>query len=759
MKRFLSFNFACALLLLLGVFVAACSTEFQTPERESGAPRAFNLSLKVDLGTPEQYSFGEDEDGRPTRAASEQTISLLFEVKNSTAKQIDGSKDSEFQKTADLNRTLVIQRHPKLKFLTVIRAKNRKEQVYYDFSEWTYNEVSQCWEMENLSIPLTAGFRMTDDIEIRVATGGHIKVAEDQKSATIDMPTDIYKQVNFAVAASEGEGANNPTALEYPVPYISDWADLTYDEGNLKMVLASGANGKITLNPQGILMLATVRNNLNQDIKMSGIYFKSNALEYGGTFKLNEDNVTFTGDDTNILLYSNSFIGDTYKGHKYMFSSPLTLKKKMGSSVDETIILTWAYPLTEKFRSPYIAGGTKDAQRAGNVHVYAEGVTALDGTPITKPNFDIVPIMGTAQKLISGNSYTFNCEIYEQPNMLLGYFAKYTVKADGTGFDTSHDDASSSLVSWKHAKDFVLGKQLTTNGANPITATYKMIPYSGAVLLGYGWGAWGSGDYMAAVDGNGDQNGWLGSRSGSMGNGQRVMGYGYNGYTRPGNYFHQTYLRPDKTIGYRISNIGSATPKLNRFIDQTVWRVEFDSKNGNLGVPKKYSCIYLGKFFCGNLFTPIYREQSLSDEALWSSELGRRNIVERIYPNPGKYTTVTANDLDNDAPANTTRERVGEPSLLWAISEDGASWRNNLMMYYLEQENATYKNYTATQWVDFIVDKLTEQGPSNTVNAVLTSSTLVKSNWGLSKNANSVYPLMFMGLITYSNTYQGDTAD
>lgn len=756
MKRFFSFNFTCALLLLLGVFIAACSTELQTPERENGAPRALNLSLKVDLGTPEQYSFGDNEDGRPTRAASDETIKLLFEVKNSTTKRIDGSGGNQFQKTADLNKTLVIERHPKLKFLTVIRAKNRKEQVYYDFSEWTYNAASESWEIENLSIPLSAGFRMSDDIEIRVATGGHIKVADDQKSAAIEMPTQIYKEVNFALTSTED---NNPTGLEYPVPYISDWAGLTYDATNVRMILAAGADNKITLNPQGILMLATVRNNLNQDVKMSGVYFKSNALEFGGTFTLNDDKVNFTADNTGLLVFTSSYTGDTFKGQKFMFSSPLTLKKKMGSAIDESVILTWAYPLTDKFRNPYLSGTSKEAQKAGNVHVYAEGVTDLSGNPITKPNFDIVPIMGTAQTLVAGNSYTFNCELYEQPNMFLGYLAKYTVNQQGTGFDASHDDAAASIVSWKHAKDFVAGKQLTTNGANPITATYKMLPYGGGVLLGYAWGAWGTGDYIAAVDGNGNANGWIGTGSGSQGNGRQMMGYDYNGVKDGGNFFFQIYLPPTKTVGYRLSNVASATSKLNRFLDQTAWRVEFNGQGNSPGAPVKYSCIYVGKFFCGNLFTPIYRGQSLSDEALWQSELGRRNIVERKFPNPGMYNTIVESDLENDVPANTTRKRVNEPSPMWTVTQDGNSWRNNLMMYEMEKNAATYRNYTGKQWVDLIVGRLTDEGSTNTVNAVFTSSQLFKSNWGLSKNAGSVYPLMFQMLITYSNTYQGDTAD
>ena len=54
-------------------------------------------------------------------------------------------------------------------------------------------------------------------------------------------------------------------------------------------------------------------------------------------------------------------------------------------------------------------------------HVYAVGANEA-GQTITKPNMSLVPIMGSDLNLAGGKAYHMDCELYEQPNIQLGYY-------------------------------------------------------------------------------------------------------------------------------------------------------------------------------------------------------------------------------------------------------------------------------------------------------------------------------------------------
>jgi len=56
-------------------------------------------------------------------------------------------------------------------------------------------------------------------------------------------------------------------------------------------------------------------------------------------------------------------------------------------------------------------------------HVYAVGANEA-GQTITKPNMSLVPIMGSDLNLAGGKAYHMDCELYEQPNIQLGYMSR-----------------------------------------------------------------------------------------------------------------------------------------------------------------------------------------------------------------------------------------------------------------------------------------------------------------------------------------------
>ena len=745
MKRILSSLFvALTLLLVGGAFTTSCSNEILSTQQVDNTPRAFTIKLSAGFELPEIKEL----DSIPGTRAVTDKVDLIFQIQDSKKRKVtydDGKPSNTSAKFAHLNRTLVVERYQTMKFLTVIRAKNRKEVVYYDYSEWKYDKATNCWIKEAISIPLSAGFALNDEIEVRLAAGGEITVADVQKSADIKVTPTIHQEVHF----------NSPEAqkMELPIPYISDWHDLTYDDNTTAMILASGRNNKIPVKPQGILMLASVRNNMSIPVTLGGIRIKSNALDYGGTFNLAGDDVQFTENNEGLDVRITKATKDVYKNLKIMFKQPLNLRANMGEKSDIVLVLTWAYPRTEKFldRSWDKGGSNFERQLFGQVHIYAEKVFDESGQEVTKPNYEMVPIMGTSNILRSGYSYTFNCELYDQPNLLLGYFAKYTVNEKGDGFDNSHDHASASLVNWTVAKEFINGKQLTT--ADGITGKHFMMPYAGGamVLASGGWGGFGTAH--TSMNAPAPYNGQLYAVGGN--DNRKTMQFNYNGYTSDANTAIQSYLNPQKTIGYRITNRWTlSTKSLKRDLPQVVWRYEIETKLKSettyITYPK-VSSIYVGKYFVGGLFTPVYRDLCLVDEELWQSPVGRRNIVERKFPVPGLYKTVNEGELENEVPADKTRIDVGIKTNYWIISDEW--YTNNIMGQLKKSPSGANQTKTGQNWIDEVI-----ANGARYRHCIMTPSLGAPSNGG-EPSQPRLRTMLFQPLITYSNVYQGDTAD
>lgn len=755
MKRILSSLFvALTLLLVGGAFTTSCSNEILSTQQVDNTPRAFTIKLSAGFELPEIKEL----DSIPGTRAVTDKVDLIFQIEDSKKRKVtydDGKPSNTSAKFAHLNRTLVVERYQTMKFLTVIRAKNRKDVVYYDYSEWKYDKATNCWIKEAISIPLSAGFALNDEIEVRLAAGGEITVADDQKSADIKVAVSVHQEVHF----------NSPEAqkMELPIPYISDWHDLAYDDNTTAMILASGRNNKIPVKPQGILMLATVRNNMSIPVTLGGIRFKSNALEYGGTFNLAGDNVQFTESNENLQVVTARATKDIYKNVKIMFRQPLHLRAKMGTESDIALILTWAYPHTEKFVGTSWSGvpagvqnNNYNQQLFGQVHIYAENVLDQNGNEVTRPNYEMVPIMGTSNILKSGYSYTFNCELYDQPNLILGYFGKYTVNAEGTGFDNTHDHSKVSLVNWKVAKEFLgTGKQLTS--ADGIIGNHMMMPYAGAaMILGAGWGGFNSPGRFTSVGIAAPYNGRLYSAPGGNGALRPSMQFDYNGYTNVVGSAFQAYVNASGTRGYRITNRATAvTNSYKRDLPQVAWRYEISNQVSIPADPSKYvyypliSSIYVGKYFVGSLFTPVFRDLSLVDEELWLSEIGRRNIVERKFPVPGLYASVTENEVDDVYPANLGRDKAGVRTNYWMISDE---WYTNRIMSLLNKNPLLDK--TGNEWVADMIAAGTSGYRAN----LMTPYFSAPSNGG-EFNAGRLRTMLFQPLITYSNVYQGDTAD
>ena len=57
-------------------------------------------------------------------------------------------------------------------------------------------------------------------------------------------------------------------------------------------------------------------------------------------------------------------------------------------------------------------------------------MSRLGGLTPSRPNYSIAPIGGANLTPENGKAYTLNCEFYEQPRQMLGYFAKGYIYKD-----------------------------------------------------------------------------------------------------------------------------------------------------------------------------------------------------------------------------------------------------------------------------------------------------------------------------------------
>lgn len=749
------FHWLCV--MLLTTLSVACSHD-NVINNEPSLGENLTLSLRADLGTPPLVrSETLGETAPDTRGAQQDEVSLIFKIfdGNKFLTNDEGQNSGVHQKRADLNRDILVQQKAKLKFLTVVRAKNRPTACYYDLSEWTYSPQEKAYIKDALSIPLSAGMRLSDDLEVRIATGGQISVAEGGNAAKIVMPTSFEREVDLA-----NQGGN---AIDMPIPYVSGWHNLVYDAQSVAMVLAGNNKPKVQLTPQGAILLTTLRNNMKQDVTLAGVRYVTNALDFGGTFLLQGDKVAFTPDYTDVTQFSMPITNDNFESKDFRFPQPLALTHNNTNNAFNfelsKVVVSWVMPKGIPAGNPWAQATVANMSRA-QTHVYALDVkNATTQQPITKPNYEIVPIMGTTNQLTAGNSYTINCELYEQPHLILGHLAQYTVNAQGTDFDKTHDDEKVSLVNWKVAKEFAVGEGKELPMRDGRRAKFK-VPHAGiAAMLGLGW---------SGIAFEGDRNYYQNFPNGGPGKLYLTDGNG----NRP-----TTIHNPDETVSeqvvtqtmtyvpeqnttraYRITNKstnnGSNNTSRQRSPDQSVLRIQVEmveEEQHRYAGHQRFTNVYLGKYFIGNLFTPIWKGISLSNEAFWSDASATRNKVERRFANPGQYRSETLTDKDTDTPIppNAKRHHVGGRGIYWFRNDN--TFFTALIMDALHK--GQHLDYTGEQWIEFMKKK-----NAGSVYAAIMSG--VVSNAGFEVKAPTrIREAMFLPLIPYSDTYQGDEAE
>lgn len=741
-----------ALSLFALLSLSACSSQdADQPRTEQTTTQTATLSLGAQINR-----FGADATDEQTFRAIE-TQDFQFEITDGQNKFIiddNGKNTKEPSKRAHLDRTDLQNKAAQLKFYVQVRSKATKTIVGSLYSTWEYkSRNTNDWRLNGKDITLTGINPATDALEVRVVVGGNLDAANNR----IEVPTTISQEVKLSTAGLK---------VSMPVPFASDWVALSYDSS--KQLYTTAGDALLRLKPLGTLVISTVRSSMKQPMQVSGLRYVTNALAFVGHYKLDgADKLSFVGEGSKFTM---PVTGDAYFTQTFTFSQPLQLT----SRPHDTAIVFWA-SATGKEKA--VAWDTRRNQRGDlatmllqpQTHVYAEGaVNATSKQSVAKPNYRVVPIMGTNSNFESGKSVAINAELYDQPNQLLGYVAKYSVNTEGTGFDTSHRPEDVSLVNWKVAKEFINGKKLI--GADGQEATFKMGNEALAAYMGndfsYVWGENTTTEYLRPFDQNNHSKGGVVARTQSI-----LVQFGSDdkaNVAEATRSIMRVYMKDQNpNVSYAIYGRELNETELKnrgrmRSQDQSLMRIEGAFPDGPGTFPvgtTRLTSIYLGKYFVGTAYSPLLGQRPAFEEAIWQEANFTQGKVERIFPAGGRYEASSWNpndadkvaDVDNLRPDNTTRYDVGRIPINWYINKGGGYRGPSKLMQQLQLGAHPTRN--GAQWLqdpavfDPAQDKVTNTlffpaGAGGALSSVVRDA-----------------KYMWMALWTIADKYQGDTAD
>lgn len=856
MKEYIS-SLRTLLLLALTVCLAACQQDDVTKSaREYEASKGISVSanLAVTFDSPTRGAL--DEPNRDTRTVSTPdgeavNINVVVGDVASKAKKDDNTMAAENNKQARLDNNTLIKMQPTIKMLLLLRKKGDTK-VSYNYKTWTYNATKNRYELNGELVDLPEGVTTADDIEGRLFAGGYY----DEATHTMRVPAGLGQVIDM----------DSPN-VTLPIPFASSWVNMT--KGSLSVNYNSSNNNVFNLYPVGVLMTTTLRNTSKENLSIAGVDVQSNALNFGEiAFKLTDGNVgdqarttipEYTSSKTTTIaagtvptadqvgVYNMPEVEDTY----YRFqvnpsdNQRITLTKQEKNTFNiqnKKVVVVWGMPVPGKQNGSIsrVPNTTKSFFTYAQTHVYARDVKNESGQAVTKPNYDLVPIMGTDFALTNGYAYTLNAELFDQPNVILGYYAKYTMNREGTAFNKTHERKQVNYMSYYVARDFAKGKELTNTDG--VKSTFYLPTSSSLTLLGLnagpafkpinsGNGEFGSG--TAKLSDKYRSQSWPTGVRKELGGVHHVNGVINFGEDNPSdNTFldarYYAFNNDEPNLAYGITNksrnFNSALIRAQQE-DQTLWRYELLPKNDDkwLGTPTKggvgdairytyynggvgedlgVKALFVGKFFVGNPFSPIYKGANLLDETnVWKNNEATRNFVERYIPARGlidntggsynpQYTTALQNRAVQDPFPGAKPTKASAP--YWSLSNGYTTaramywWKDgihtdksalDLLDLMFKQAPLNYNDNTKvfetiTNYMS-VADAegryMFPDGTSDQTFVFRWRDMPINQDWvgnagsfgsiGETNYKNNTLVRMFLPLLPWSPTYQGDTKD
>ena len=442
--------------LLCGLFLlGSCAQEAPQAENmtqlENGPRVAVPIELEVSVDAFDTPKSLEQE----ARYAG---VKTPITVKDGSKKELndDLSDSSVAQKVLTRSRAKFIEKNPTLDAVVKIDVKpaGSATKTYIGQAKMEYSPTKDKYTFGgDIEIPqavVTQAQASGATTTITLYAGGEY----DEANKTFKLSS-VMEEVSLRDLAT--------TPIELPILYKSEPVAFKVVNGALKPDNSSSVG---TLKPLGSLLLVTFRNNMQQTVTFDGINAVSNS--FFGPNNQNKKAVydIATGAFSNTVSYESPYAKSTEGGAGYTYfykdfssgSSSLPggggISIASGARSDKALVF-WGFhtggsaKVSTSNKLKAVTGASMEADiltpSTSLLHVYAQKVTVGGLTP-SRPNYSIAPIGGANLTPENGKAYTLNCEFYEQPRQMLGYFAKgYVYKEnDATWKDYNFDGGGSN---------------------------------------------------------------------------------------------------------------------------------------------------------------------------------------------------------------------------------------------------------------------------------------------------------------------------
>ena len=444
--------------LLCGLFfLGSCAQEAPLADNkttlEDGPRVAVPIELEVSIDAFDAPKSLDQEARAYTGAKTPITVK---DGNNKVLNDDLSPNPTEAQKILTRSRAKFIEKNPTLDAVVKIDVKpaGSATKTYIGQAKMEYS-------------PTKDKYTFGGDIEIPQAVINQAKASGATTTITLyaggeyDEMSKTFKLSSVMEEVSLTDLATTP--IELPILYKSEPVAFKVVNGALKPDNSSSVG---TLKPLGSLLLVTFRNNMQQTVTFDGINAVSNS--FFGPNNQNKKAVydIATGAFSNTVSYESPYAKSTEGGAGYTYfykdfssgSSSLPggggISIASGASADKALVF-WGFHTggSTAVSASNMLKAVNGAALEANVsapstsvlHVYGQNVKIGAGQTPSLPNYSIAPIGGANLTPQSGKAYTLNCEFYEQPRQMLGYFAKgYIYKKNNTTWTDYNFDGGGS---------------------------------------------------------------------------------------------------------------------------------------------------------------------------------------------------------------------------------------------------------------------------------------------------------------------------
>ena len=735
----MKFNLLKASALLCGLFLlGSCAQEAPLADNkttlEDGPRVAVPIELEVSIDAFDAPKSLDQEARAYTGAKTPIT------VKDGNNKVLNDDltpHPTEAQKILTRSRAKFIEKNPTLDAVVKIDVKpaGSATKTYIGQAKMEYS-------------PTKDKYTFGGDIEIPQAVINQAKASGATTTITLyaggeyDETSKTFKLSSVMEEVSLTDLATTP--IELPILYKSEPVAFKVVNGALKPDNSSSVG---TLKPLGSLLLVTFRNNMQQTVTFDGINAVSNS--FFGPNNQNKKAVydIATGAFSNTVSYESPYAKSTEGGAGYTFfykdfssgSSSLPggggISIASGASADKALVF-WGFhtggsaKVSTSNKLKAVTGASMEADiltpSTSLLHVYGQNVTIGGLTP-SRPNYSIAPIGGANLTPENGKAYTLNCEFYEQPRQMLGYFAKgYIYKENNaTWKDYNFDGNGSNDPNEYLTKSPSAGSGYANNGVSDRKSSADNILLVNSMQAN---------EVRAAKGGVSTTKGqmylpnesWLNllglnrplafvSNGHSNGNYKTLAGFSSPGYrgqvvpaqlpykddpTASGSFQYKGFVYADYHKDYQALTSGQlATAYRQLYMEprngkgyqprskyQTIMRVkttglytlvenEGGIDYGTFPSTLTMESLYVGKYFVGNVMTtPLYVKGSTSqpflyaeDDAFWSGtpEVSRDRVDRALLNVPTfDYNQIGTDEILQDAGQTSFRNKTKAAPLM-----------------------------------------------------------------------------------------------